>query len=123
VLAYNDQVAIGLVRGLTDRGVRVPRDVSVVGFDDIASAALVTPGLTTVAAPLRHEGETATRHLLRLVEGERERIGPPVVLPVRLVVRGSTAQRNRKRTSPASGTTSVSPSAAKASRSTAAGSR
>jgi LacI family transcriptional regulator len=123
VLAYNDQVAIGLVRGLAARGIRVPRDVSVVGFDNIAPAELVTPGLTTVAAPLRREGEAATHHLLRLVEGERGRVGPPAVLPVRLVVRGSTAQRSRKRTSPASGTTSVSPSAAKASRSTAAGSR
>lgn len=111
VVTYNDQVAIGLVRGLAAHGVRVPRDVSVVGFDNIAAADLVTPGLTTVAAPIRHEGETATRHLLRLVEGERERVGPPAVLPVRLVVRGSTAQRSRKRTSPASGTTRVSGSA------------
>jgi LacI family transcriptional regulator, repressor for deo operon, udp, cdd, tsx, nupC, and nupG len=123
VLAYNDQVAIGLVRGLAGRGIRVPRDVSVVGFDNITAADLVTPGLTTVAAPLQREGATATRHLLRLVEGEKERGGPPAVLPVRLVVRGSTAQRSRKRTSPASGTTRVSPSAAKAARSTAAGSR
>ncbi|MGY1814935.1 LacI family DNA-binding transcriptional regulator [Blastococcus sp. SYSU D00820] len=123
VIAYNDQVAIGVIRGLAARGVRVPRDVSVVGFDNIPAADLVTPGLTTVAAPIRREGDAATRHLLRLVEGERERVGPPAVLPVRLVVRGSTAQRSRKRTSPASGTTSVSPSAANALMSTAAGSR
>jgi LacI family repressor for deo operon, udp, cdd, tsx, nupC, and nupG len=123
VIAYNDQVAIGLIRGLAARGLRVPRDVSVVGFDNITVAELVTPALTTVAAPIRREGEAATRHLLRLVQGEQERVGPPAVLPVRLVVRESTAQRSRKRTSPASGTTKVSPSAANASMSTSAGSR
>jgi LacI family transcriptional regulator, repressor for deo operon, udp, cdd, tsx, nupC, and nupG len=52
VVTYNDQLAIGFVRGLTARGVRVPDEVSVVGFDNILAADLVTPGLTTVAAPL-----------------------------------------------------------------------
>ena len=123
VLAYNDQVAIGVIRGLAARGVRVPRDVSVVGFDDIGPAVLITPGLTTVAAPLRLEGATATRHHLAMIEGARSRTGQPMVLPVRRVERGSAAQRRRKRTSPASGTTNVSPSARNAPTSTSAGSR
>jgi LacI family repressor for deo operon, udp, cdd, tsx, nupC, and nupG len=123
VIAYNDQVAIGLIRGLGARGVPVPRDVSVVGFDNIGPSELITPGLTTVASPLRLEGATATRHLLAMIEGAQSRTGGPMVLPVRLVERGSTAQRSRKSTSPASGTTKVSPSARNASRSTAAGSR
>jgi len=123
VIAYNDQVAIGLIRGLGARGVSVPRDISVVGFDNIGPSELITPGLTTVASPLRLEGATATRHLLAVIEGAQSRTGAPVVLPVRLVERGSTAQRRRKSTSPASGTTKVSPSARNASRSTATGSR
>jgi LacI family repressor for deo operon, udp, cdd, tsx, nupC, and nupG len=123
VIAYNDQVAIGLIRGLAARGVQVPRDVSVVGFDNIGPSELITPGLTTVAAPLRLEGATATRNLLAMIEGGQSRTGAPMVLPVRLVERGSTAQRRRKSTSPASGTTKVSPSARNASRSTADGSR
>jgi LacI family transcriptional regulator len=123
VVAYNDQLAIGLIRGLAARGIQVPRDVSVVGFDNIGPSELITPGLTTVAAPLRLEGATATRHLLAMIEGAQSRTGVPVVLPVRLVERGSTAQRRRKSTSPASGTTKVPPSARKASRSTAEGSR
>jgi LacI family transcriptional regulator len=123
VIAYNDQVAIGLIRGLGARGVCVPRDVSVVGFDNIGPSELITPGLTTVAAPLRLQGATATWHLLAVIEGAQSRTGTPVVLPVRLVERGSTAQRRRKSTSPASGTTKVSPSPRNASRSTAAGSR
>jgi LacI family repressor for deo operon, udp, cdd, tsx, nupC, and nupG len=122
VLAYNDLMAIGLVRGLASVGAKVPQDVSIVGFDNIFAADLVTPGLTTVAAPLRAQGETAVRNLLAIIGGARSS-GQPLVLPVRLVVRGSTAQRSRKRTSPAWGTTKVSGSASKAARSTVAGSR
>lgn len=123
VVTYNDQLAIGLIRGLGSRGITVPRHVSVVGFDNIGAAELITPGLTTVAAPLHTEGATATKHLLAMIEGGQSRTGQPMVLPVRLVVRGSTGQRRRKSTSPASGTTKVSPSEPNASRSTSAGSR
>ncbi len=123
VVAYNDLLAIGMIRALAGMGARVPGDVSVVGFDNIFAAELVTPPLTTVAAPLRAMGRTAVGNLLAIVGGARPRSPEPVVLPCRLVVRDSTGQRRRKRTSPAWGTTSVSGSAAKASRSTDAGSR
>jgi LacI family repressor for deo operon, udp, cdd, tsx, nupC, and nupG len=96
VVAYNDLLAIGVVRGLRGRGVRVPADVSVVGFDNIGAAELVTPGLSTVAAPLHAGGAAATRALLAMVQGAPGSTGAPVLLPVRLVVRGSTAQRSRK---------------------------
>ncbi|WP_433269545.1 LacI family DNA-binding transcriptional regulator [Micromonospora vinacea] len=94
VLAFNDQMAIGIIRGLSRMGVNVPGDVSVVGFDNILAADIVTPGLTTVAAPLFAEGSAATRHLLRMIEGAPGHTGRPMVLPVRLVVRDSTAVRN-----------------------------
>ncbi|WP_433132970.1 LacI family DNA-binding transcriptional regulator [Micromonospora sp. CA-240977] len=94
VLAFNDQMAIGLIRGLGKRGVDIPGDVSIVGFDNIVAADLVTPGLTTVAAPLYAEGSAATRHLLTMIEGAPGHTGRPMVLPVRLVVRDSTAARN-----------------------------
>jgi LacI family transcriptional regulator, repressor for deo operon, udp, cdd, tsx, nupC, and nupG len=123
VVAYNDQLAIGVVRGLRNRGVGVPGEVSVAGFDNIGAAELITPGLTTVAAPLHAGGAAATRALLAMAEGAPTPAGGPMLLPVRLVVRGSTAQRRRKRTSPASGTTKVSPAARHASTSTSAGSR
>ncbi len=100
VIAYNDQLAIGLIRGLTARGVRVPRDVSVVGFDNIPVADLITPGLTTVAAPLYTEGATATRHLLTLVASGQRGTSLSAVLPVKLVVRGSTGRRGRRRSIP-----------------------
>jgi LacI family transcriptional regulator len=123
VVAYNDQVAIGVIRGLRARRVPMPDHVSVIGFDNIGAAELITPGLTTIAAPLHAEGSAATRHLLGMIRGAESRAGRPMVLPVRLVERASTAQRSRKSTSPASGTSNVSGSARAAARSTAAGSR
>src|SRR5947209_9233245 len=74
-VAYNDQLAIGLIRGLGARGIGVPRDVSVVGFDNIPAAELITPGLTTVASPLHTEGATAATHLLAMIEGAQSRSG------------------------------------------------
>ena len=123
VIAYNDLVAIGAIRALTSMGARIPRDVSVIGFDNIFAAELVTPPLTTVAAPLGAMGRTAVGNLLAIVRGARPRSEAPVSLPCRLVVRESTAHRRRYRTSPAWATTSVSGSAASRSRSTEAGSR
>jgi len=123
VIAYNDLMAIGLMHGLQRARVPVPRQVSVVGFDNIFGSDFCTPALTTVAAPLRALGAAGVRRLLAQLGGAKARPAQPEVLPVRLVVRASTAQRSRKRSSPARGTTSVSGSAAQASGSTAAGSR
>lgn len=91
VIAYNDLVAIGLVQGLSDLGLRVPQDVSVVGFDNIFASDLITPALTTVAAPLVTIGETAVRNVIALAAGARSRASEPTVVPIRLVVRSSTA--------------------------------
>ncbi|MDT0213876.1 LacI family DNA-binding transcriptional regulator [Rothia sp. ARF10] len=116
VIAYNDVLAIGVVKGLRRAGLVVPDDVSVIGFDNILLAEVLEPELTTVASPLRQQGETAVRNLVAMAGGahtSRE----PTVMPVKLVVRRSTGQRNRKRTSPALGTTKVSPSASAAARS------
>jgi LacI family transcriptional regulator, repressor for deo operon, udp, cdd, tsx, nupC, and nupG len=96
VLAYNDLLAIGLMRGLAVADVRVPRDVSVVGFDNIFGSDYLTPALTTVDAPLQTLGSTAVQHLLAQLRGTRPRTGGPGVLPVQLVVRGSTARRNAR---------------------------
>ncbi len=101
VLAYNDLVAIGAIRALTSMGAQIPRDVSVIGFDNILAAELVTPPLTTVAAPLTAMGRTAVGNLLAIVRGARPRRQAPVILPCRLVVRQSTAPRRRRRTTPA----------------------
>ena len=97
VLAYNDQVAIGIIRGLTAKGIRIPGDVSVIGFDNIFAADLVTPGLTTVASPLRALGGTAVHNLLAIIKGATSRSSEPIVLPTKLIERASTAPRTRAR--------------------------
>ena len=110
-ICYNDLIAIGAMATLRRAGLRVPSDVSVIGFDDILTARLVSPPLTTVAAPMRYMGATSVRNLLALSRGAQTTAGRAYVMPVKLRIRGSTAQRRRNRTSPALGTTSVSGSA------------
>jgi DNA-binding LacI/PurR family transcriptional regulator len=122
VLAYNDPLAIGVMKGLRKLGVGVPDEVSVVGFDNIIYDEMVEPPLTTIASPLYRMGFTGVQNCIAVGHGARTS-GTALVLPVRLVVRQSTAQRSRRSTSPVRGTTSVSGSAAKAATSMVAGSR
>ena len=123
VLAYNDALAIGVIKGLKQLGVHVPGDVSVVGFDNVMLADVVDPALTTVAAPTRKAGALGVGNVLALAAGARSS-GETLVLPVQLVVRESTGpQRSRNSISPARGTTSVSGSASNAATSTESGSR
>ncbi len=89
VVAYNDLVAIGFLQAVSEAGYAVPRDVSVVGFDNIREGELVSPQLTTIAAPLVSLGSAAVNHLLKSAQAPR-RSGQTVILPARLVVRGST---------------------------------
>ncbi|GGV18030.1 LacI family transcriptional regulator [Actinomadura cremea] len=96
VVTYNDQLAIGLLLGLQADGVRIPEDTSVIGFDDIFPARIVTPGLTTVAAPLRVQGRTAVSAVLSHRGAPAARTGGPMTLPVRLVRRASTARPPRR---------------------------
>jgi len=77
-----------VLNGLRGVGRRVPHDVAVVGFDDIALAAQIDPPLTTIAQPMRELGETAARLLLRRFADPRASV-PGVLLPHRLVVRES----------------------------------
>lgn len=90
VICYNDLIALGLMRGLAERGLRVPEDVSVVGFDNIFASALVTPGLTTVAAPLGMLGDAAVRTIVSSLGGHAAPEQGPMSVPVRLMVRDST---------------------------------
>ncbi|NYT78147.1 LacI family DNA-binding transcriptional regulator [Alcaligenaceae bacterium] len=88
VFAVSDTLAIGVMRGLYDAGLRVPDDMAVMGFDDIALAQQTWPALTTVAQPMRTLGEQAAWLLLkRLDDGTGTQGG--VVLPHRLVIRES----------------------------------
>jgi LacI family transcriptional regulator len=90
IFAFNDNMAIGTVQAARERGLRVPEDLSVVGFDDLEEAALVTPALTTVRQPLAEMGRMAVSLLLRLLDKQRVE-AMRVELATRLVLRDSTA--------------------------------
>lgn len=90
IFAYNDISAIGAIRALQENGLRVPQDVSVLGFDDIPGAAFHTPSLTTVRQPLNRMGEVAAHTLLDRIEGNKEYPSEIAIEP-ELVVRESTA--------------------------------
>ena len=88
VFCDDDVLAAGVYKAARDLGLRIPADVSVVGFDDIALARLLEPELTTVAVPADRLGERGVRRLLAVLHGQDQR--PEPILPVQLVVRGST---------------------------------
>ena len=83
-------MALGLIHGLADRGIRVPEDISVVGFDDVPEAAHFLPPLTTVSQDFARIGELAVEVLLGQIAGG-ERAPVPAIDPV-LIVRDSTAR-------------------------------
>jgi DNA-binding LacI/PurR family transcriptional regulator len=90
VVAFNDLLALGVLSRLADRGIGVPDEISVVGFDNIPMAAMATPHLTTVALPLEQAGRVAIELLLEQLahpgSGTHEQ-----GLPAQLIVRASTA--------------------------------
>jgi LacI family transcriptional regulator len=93
LFAYNDISAIGSICAFQEAGLRVPEDVSVVGFDDIQSAAYINPPLTTVRQPLQKMGGIAARTLLDLIEGRVMNL-PEIAIEPELVVRRSTRSIN-----------------------------
>ncbi len=95
-IAHNDLLAIGMLRRFAERGVRVPEDISVVGYDDIFGADFCSPPLTTLAGPFEEAGRVAVDLLLSMRDPVRNH--PPrrdVVLPSHLAIRGSTGHAGR----------------------------
>ena len=91
IFAFNDITAIGAILALREAGLRVPKDVSVVGFDDVMIAATTHPALTTIHQPLRAMGQAAASTLLKLIRHEIPQPHPAVITVYpRLVVRKST---------------------------------
>src|SRR5438270_607707 len=92
LFAYNDTSALGAIRAFQEAGLRVPQDVSIVGFDDIQSAAYNTPSLTTVRQPLTRMGTIAAQTLLDRIEHDRDE-PREIALEPELVIRESTTRR------------------------------
>lgn len=102
VFAANDDMAIGLIRALTEAGRRVPEDVSVVGFDDTPVAAYVTPPLTTVRQPFDAVAQEGLKRLVHAIENPSADPLPTSDPPIDLIIRASTAPP-LNRTTPARG--------------------
>ena len=94
VCCYNDMTALGVMRAIRARGLRVPEDVSVTGFDDLFFAEYLEPPLTTVRQPMRRMGEMAMENLLKLMAGEDS--VAQVKAEADLIVRGSTAKASAR---------------------------
>lgn len=91
--AINDMTAFGIYAGVREAGLEVPRDVSVIGFDNIALCEVVTPPLTTVHQPLDELMKAAVELLLARLEQKRSGPASHVTLPAKLILRGSTQKR------------------------------
>ena len=96
IVCYNDFSAIGAARACLNHGIRVPHDVSIVGFDDIETAAFHNPSLTTIRQPLKEMGRVAARVLLQRMTS---RAALPDFVPIlpQLVIRESTCPPNSHR--------------------------
>jgi LacI family transcriptional regulator len=92
VLAGNDTVALGVISAVNAKGLRVPEDVAVIGFDDLPTAAYMRPSLTTIRNPGIEQGEKAAEMLIKIINREEiER--PKVVVATELVIRESSGGR------------------------------
>jgi DNA-binding LacI/PurR family transcriptional regulator len=100
LFSFNDISAIGAIRALREAGLRVPEDVSVVGFDDIPGAAFQNPGLTTVKQPLRKMGVIAAENLLqRIARPDSDSFPGLIMVEPELIVRKSTGSPRETETS------------------------
>jgi LacI family transcriptional regulator len=95
LFAYNDISAIGAIRAFQEEGLRVPNDISVIGFDDIQWAAFNTPSLTTVRQPLGKMGEIAAETIINKIENNHEHPSEIAIEPT-LIVRESTAPPDKR---------------------------
>jgi DNA-binding LacI/PurR family transcriptional regulator len=90
VCCYNDMSALGAMRQIRARGLRVPDDISVAGFDDLFFASYTQPPLTTVRQPMRRMGQMAMENLFKLMSGEESVV--QIKVEAELIVRESTAK-------------------------------
>lgn len=98
VFAGSDYVAVGVLEALRERGLDVPGDISLVGFDDMEFASLLMPPITTMRQSVRELGRTSVRVLMEMLTGDAAVAPAPVAtpahrLPVELIVRGSVKRR------------------------------
>lgn len=100
VFCANDLMAIGAMKCVFDEGLRVPNDISLVGFDDVEIARMYNPTLTTIHQPFEEKGLQAIERLIDMIKQQNDNIEPPVaelvILPHELVIRQSTSKINHQ---------------------------
>lgn len=92
ILAFNDILAFGVIKAAHELGIKIPEDLSVIGFDDIPMASFSVPALSTVYSPNEELGEEAAKLLLSIIDEHEEDI-KNILLPVKLVLRESTINK------------------------------
>lgn len=93
IVVSNDVMAFGVMEAVRDHGLRIPEDISIIGFDDIPQAASVHPPLTTIRQPLEEMGRVAAQLLLEIIENDNQP-GKHIALPTQLIVRHSCQAPN-----------------------------
>ena len=91
IVCANDSMAIAAIRQITQHGLNVPDDISIIGFDDVEVASQINPALTTLAAPIPEMAERALDMLSSLLNGEKAE-NKNIALPAKLVIRNSCAE-------------------------------
>jgi LacI family transcriptional regulator len=89
IIASNDLMAFGAMRAIQEKGLNIPRDISVIGFDNVALASMTDPPLTTVSTPMTEMGRKAAEYIVSLLEGGSPR-PRQVYFPLEIIIRGST---------------------------------
>jgi DNA-binding LacI/PurR family transcriptional regulator len=97
LVCFNDTAAIGAIRALHEVGLKVPKDVSVIGFDDIVGAQFHVPSLTTIRQPLAKMGRLAATILLDRIANPDKQYAPTIMAKPKLIVRESTAAAKVRR--------------------------
>lgn len=95
IICLNDEIAMGCYKACFDSDVRIPEDISIVGFGDESYAKYMLPGLTTSKTPLTQAGRLAVDYLKEYISGKIDRL-PQVILPSELIIRGSVAPVKQK---------------------------
>ena len=95
VFAANDQMTVGAVKAIKEKGLQIPKDIAIVGFGDTQLASYIEPPLTTVKEPTYEEGVMAAKMLIKLINDEEVK-QPQVMLPTKLIIRESCGSKMAK---------------------------
>ncbi|HHU32957.1 MAG TPA: LacI family transcriptional regulator [Clostridia bacterium] len=98
VFAFNDMLAIGAIKCIKDKGLSVPHDISIIGFDNIPTGGYISPGLTTINQPCLDIAEKAAKMLLEQIAKPATSVRK-ILLPCELIIRGSTSENRKKQVS------------------------